>query len=43
VPDAYIEKYGGWKAGSNVMKEIYRNTINEEEIVQAEKIKQLFS
>ena len=43
VPDAYIEKYGGWKAGSGVMKEIYRNTINEEEAAQAERIKNLFS
>lgn len=43
IPDAYIEKYGGWKPGSNVMKEIYRNTINAEESRQAEKIVKIFS
>lgn len=43
IPDAYIEKYGGWKPGSGVMREIYRNTINSEELAQAEKIVSLFS
>ena len=43
VPDAYIEKFGGWKAGSSVMKEIYRNTINKEEQRQADYIKGLFA
>ena len=42
IPDAYIEKYGGWKPGSRVMAEIYRNTINAEELDQAKKIKALF-
>lgn len=43
VSDAYIEKYGGWKPGSKVMKEIYRNTINQEEKNQAQKIKDIFA
>ena len=42
VPDAYIEKYGGWKPGSNVMKKVYRNTINAEENAQADAIRALF-
>lgn len=43
IPDAYIEKYGGWKPGSSVMKEIYRNTINAEEDRQAAEIVRVFS
>ena len=43
IPDAYIEKYGGWKPGSRVMKEVYRNTINTEEETQANAIRDLFS
>lgn len=43
VPDAYIEKYGGWKSGSSVMREIYRNTINAEEQQQAARIVDIFS
>lgn len=42
VPDVYIEKYGGWKAGSPVMKQIYRNIINQEEVEQADRIRGLF-
>ena len=43
IPDAYIEKYGGWKPGSSVMREIYRNTISAEENEQAAKIVDIFS
>ena len=43
IPDAYIEKIGGWRPGSEVMKAIYRNTINEEEKRQAERIRDIFS
>ena len=43
IPDAYIEKIGGWRPGSEVMKAIYRNTINEEEKRQAERIRAIFS
>lgn len=43
IPDAYIEKYGGWKPGSDVMKKIYRNTIRAEEEQQAAKIVEVFS
>lgn len=30
LPDAYIEKLGGWAPGSNVMKQIYRNVLRDE-------------
>lgn len=43
IPDAYIEKYGGWRPGSEVMRAIYRNTINSEEEREARKIVNIFS
>ena len=43
IPDAYIEKYGGWRPGSDVMKGIYRNTISSEEEREARKIVNIFS
>ena len=30
LPDAYIEKLGGWAPGSNVMKLVYRNVLRDE-------------
>lgn len=42
VPDAYIEKFGGWKQGSRVMQEVYREALRDEEKKQADKIRKLF-
>ncbi len=30
VPDTYTESFGGWRAGSNVMKQVYQNRIDNE-------------
>lgn len=30
IPDNYLSDFGGWKRGSNVMKEIYQNSIQPE-------------
>ena len=42
IPDAYIEKFGGWKQGSPVMRAIYREALKDEEQRQADKIVSLF-
>ena len=41
VPDQYILQRGGW-ASDNVMKSIYRNTIDLEKVRQTKKIKRHF-
>ena len=43
VPDAYIEKFGGWKQGSGVMREVYREALRDEEKKQADKVRELFN
>lgn len=43
IPDAYIEKFGGWAPGSKVMRKIYRNTLDEETEKNKKAIKNLFS
>lgn len=43
VPDAYVEKFGGWKPGSSVMKSIYRNALQSEQDAQAEKVLEAFT
>lgn len=42
IPDAYVEKFGGWKQGSDVMKRIYREAIEDEEKRNAEKVIEIF-
>lgn len=42
IPDSYIETFGGWRHGSGVMREVYRETIRKEELKQAEKIVRIF-
>lgn len=42
IPDSYIETFGGWRHGSGVMREVYRETIRQEELKQAEKIINIF-
>jgi integrase len=43
IPDAYIERFGGWKPGSSVMKSIYRNALQSEQDAQAEKVLEAFT
>ena len=43
IPDAYIEKFGGWRQGSQVMKTIYRESLKDEEKKQADKIIKIFA
>lgn len=38
-----LEKYGGWKPGSSVMKSIYRNALQSEQDAQAEKVLEAFA
>ena len=42
IPDAYIEKFGGWSPGSPVMKRIYRGTIDEETKKNQDKVRNMF-
>ena len=42
IPDAYIETFGGWRAGSGVMKEVYQSQMDQEADVYAQKITQCF-
>ena len=41
VPDQYILQRGGW-ASDNIMKSVYRNTIDLETVRQTKKINQHF-
>ena len=43
IPDSYIEKFGGWKPGSSVMKEIYCNAMQSEKESQAQRIIDAFT
>lgn len=42
IPDAYVEKFGGWRQGSSVMRQVYREALRDEEIRQGEKIRSIF-
>lgn len=43
VPDSFIEKFGGWKPGSSVMRSIYRNAMQSEIDDQADKVLEAFT
>jgi integrase len=43
IPDAYIERFGGWKPGSSVMKSIYRNALQSEQDAQAARVLEAFN
>lgn len=43
IPDAYIEKFGGWSPGSHVMKRVYRNALDDETERSKSAVKDLFS
>ena len=42
VPDVYIEEFGGWRRGSGVMRQIYRESLADERRKQADKIIGIF-
>ena len=42
IPDSYIEQFGGWRQGSSVMRGIYRETLHDERLRQANKVVSLF-
>lgn len=42
IPDSYIEQFGGWRQGSNVMRNVYRNALRDEQLKQADKIISIF-
>jgi integrase len=43
IPDAYIERFGGWKPGGSVMKSIYRNALQSEQDAQAARVLEAFN
>ena len=42
IPDSYIEQFGGWRQGSSVMRGVYRETLKDERLHQANKVVSLF-
>lgn len=42
IPDSFVEKFGGWKPGSSVMRSIYRNAMQSEIDDQAGRVLEAF-
>jgi len=42
IPTNYLEDFGGWRRGSNVMKQVYQNSINDKSIKYSNILKKHF-